>query len=84
MLERLGRVCGWASDGLAVLILGLGALMAYPDLLIWVRQYTTTDPYAAFSTPVYTENWEFLPLAIAFAAVPFLIGRALRYILAGR
>jgi len=60
MLERFGKVCGWAGTGLALLIIIWGSLT-------W---------HAGNGAPLY--------LGVLAAVVIFLIGQALRYILAGK
>jgi hypothetical protein len=59
MLKRLGKVCGWAGTGLALLI-GVWGLMTW---------------HAGDGAPLY--------LGLLVAVVVFLIGQALRYVLAG-
>ena len=59
MLERLGKVCGWAGTGLALLI------------VIW--GFLTWSP--GNRGPLY--------FGVPVAVVVFLIGQALRYVLAG-
>ena len=59
MLERLGKVCGWAGTGLALLIVVWG-------LMTW---------HAGNGAPLY--------LGLLAAVIVFLIGQALRYVLAG-
>jgi hypothetical protein len=59
MLERLGKICGWAGTGLALLIVVWG-------LLTWS---------AGHGAPLY--------YGVLAAVAVFLIGQALRYVLAG-
>jgi hypothetical protein len=59
MLERLGKVCGWAGTGLALLIVVWG-------LMTW---------HAGNGAPLY--------LGLLAAVIVFVIGQALRYVLAG-
>jgi hypothetical protein len=60
VLERLGKVCGWAGTGLALLIVVWG-------FLTW---------HAGNGGPLY--------FGVLAAVSIFLIGQALRYILAGK
>ena len=60
MLERLGKVCGWAGTGLALLIGVWGSLT-------W---------HAGHGGPLY--------FGVLAAVAIFLIGQALRYVLAGK
>jgi hypothetical protein len=60
VLERLGKVCGWAGTGLALLIVVWG-------FLTW-----------------HAGNGGHLYFGVLAAVVVFLIGQALRYVLAGK
>ena len=60
MLERLGKVCGWAGTGLALLI------------VVW--SFLTWS--AGNGGPLY--------FGVLAALATFLIGQALRYVLAGK
>jgi hypothetical protein len=60
VLERLGKVCGWAGAGLALLIVVWG-------FLTW-----------------HAGNGGHLYFGVLAAVVVFLIGHALRYVLAGK
>ena len=69
MLARLGNVLYWAFSGLAILIVGLVAYLVAEDVRLGLVM--ENDAWA-------------VALAVILALVLWLIGRACRYVLAGR
>jgi hypothetical protein len=73
MREQIGEVSGWMGKGLAIITLFATAFVVFE-----------VDANSRVTHPDIGINWTIIVAGCVSAALVFLIGQALRYILAGK